>query len=88
MGYTNRGAPDGGNISVRDVAKSFVEVDAVIVGQLSFHHHVAMYPIAEAPAYSKIVCAGLGDVQIVKKYANLDPFLCEHERRTSSKEEG
>jgi hypothetical protein len=58
MSYTDRRAPNRGYISVHNVAEGFVEVGAVVVREFPFHHHIAMYPVAEASAYSDVVGAG------------------------------
>lgn len=72
---SDRRALDGGEISVEDVDIRFFEVDAVVVRQFAFHHHVVMDAIAKARAQSKVVSAGLRDVQVIDEDSGFDAFL-------------
>ena len=82
MGNANRRAPNRGYIAVCNVAISLVKVDAVIVSKFPFHHDFAMNAVAEASAESEVVGAGLGNAEVIEKYASLDALLCKQARRT------
>jgi hypothetical protein len=65
------------NISRRDVAISFVEIDAVVAGKFAFQHYVAMDAVSETAAQSKVVGTGLRDVEIVGEKAKFYAALGE-----------
>src|SRR5437868_103857 len=83
VGYANRSAPNSDQVSGHNIAKSFIEVEAVVVGQFTFHHYISMYAVAEAPAYSEVVRTGFRDAQVIKKCAHFKTLLRERRRRTS-----
>ena len=75
MSNANRRAFDRGDIAVRNIAVSLVEVDPVVVSQFPLQHHIVMYAITEPSAYPEIVGAGLRDAEVVNKYASFDAAL-------------
>src|SRR6476660_2784854 len=86
MSDANRRASNRGNIAVCDVAVSLVEVDPVVVSKFPFHHHFAMNAVAEPSASSKVVGIGLGNAEVIDKYASCEALLCHQCRRTSTQQ--
>src|ERR1700736_4583382 len=86
MRDANRRASNRGYIAVRNVAVSLVEVDPIVVSKFPFHHHFAMNTVAEPSAHSEVVGVGLGNAEVIEKYASLDALLCEQPRRTSAQQ--
>ena len=88
MSDTNRRAFNRGYIAVRNVAVSLVEVDPVVVSKFPFHHDFAMNAVAKPSANSEVVGVGLGNAEVIEKYASLDALLCEqHEEDFRTAEE-
>jgi hypothetical protein len=77
MSDSNRRAFNRGNVAVRNITVSLLEVDPVTISQLPFHHQIAMDAVAEPSANSEIVGIGLRNTQVIDKYANFDALLCK-----------
>jgi hypothetical protein len=84
MSNANRRPFNRGYIAVRNIAVSLVEVDPVVVSKFPFHHQFAMNAVAEPSAHSEVVGVGLGNAEVIEKYANLDALLCEQPRSASA----
>ena len=77
MSDSNRRAFNRGNVAVRNITISLLEVDPVTISQFPFHHQIAMDAVAEPSANSEIVGIGLRNTQVIDKYANFDALLCK-----------
>src|ERR1700737_2344073 len=86
MSDANLRASNRGYIAVRNVAVSLLEVNPVVVSKFPFHHHFAMNAVAEPSAHSEVVGVGMGNAEVIEKYASLDALLCEQPRRTSAQQ--
>jgi len=62
MRDANGCALNRGDVAVRDVAKRFVEVDAIVVGELPLQHQFAMHAIAEPATQAEIARTSLRNI--------------------------
>ncbi len=65
------------NIPVRDIAKSLIEVEPVVISEFSLEHHVAVNAISEARSQAQVIRVGLRDVEGIEEDSSFHPGLCE-----------
>jgi hypothetical protein len=86
MSDANRRAFNRGYIAVGNVAVSLAEVNLIVISKFPFRYHSAMNAVADPSACSEVVGVGLGNAEVVDKYASLDAILCEQPWRTSAQQ--
>jgi hypothetical protein len=72
-------ALNSGYIASDDVAVRFIEVESVVVGEFAFKHDILMNAETDSRTHTKVVGAGLRDVERIQKNPHLDSLLSERE---------
>ena len=80
MRDTDGRASDGSNVAIGNVGVRLLEVDPIVVREFAFDHHFAMNAVAEASAEPEIAGTGLGNAEVIEKYAGLDALLGQQAR--------
>ena len=91
MSDTYRGVRDGGQIAVASIDIKLVEVDAIVVSQLTLEHYIVVDTIPKASADSEVAGTRLGHAQVVQQNTGLNSLLsrtewtCKQEREQDNR---
>ena len=79
VGNADRGALDRNDVACDYVPVGFVKIESIVIREFSLEHYVAVHAKAHARPDSKVVGAGLRDIQGIQEYPNFHSLLSKRE---------